>query len=55
MRTWLNVCIVLSVLVALQQLRFLGRTQLALVILAIAFVLIIYGWVLLNVTKARSP
>lgn len=49
----LNVCFVLSGLVILMELRFIGRSPLALVILAIAIVQIIYGWVLLNLTKGR--
>jgi hypothetical protein len=49
----LNVCFVLSGLVILMELRFIGRSPLALVILAIAIVQIIYGWILLNLTKGR--
>ena len=51
MRTAVGIALAVSVLVALNELRFVGRTGLAFVLIAIAAILVVYGaalWRLLD-------
>jgi hypothetical protein len=53
MRSAVGAGIVISVLIALNELRFIGRTSLAFVLLGIAFVLILYGAALWRALEGR--
>jgi len=53
LRTAVGVALGLSALIALNEFRFVGRTSLALVLIAIAAVLIVHGVVLWNLLKGK--
>jgi len=52
-RSVVGVGVVISALIALNELRFIGRTSLAFVLLGVAAVLIIYGAALWNLLERR--
>ncbi len=54
MRTAVGVGIGISALVIFNELQFVGRTGLALVLIAVAAVLVTYGIVLWNLVEKRS-
>ena len=53
MRSAVGVGVVISVLIALNEFRFIGRTSLAFVLLGVAVVLVIYGAALLSLLERR--
>lgn len=54
MRTLLAVGLIVSVLIVLNEFRFVGRSGLAFVLIGLAFVQAIHGWVLWGLAKPHG-